>query len=185
MTTDQDGGPHSPMRYQDSRWIYAEVAAGAVGGLYDERGNSMWPVFEVLSLVEDGTRMSVPDLEDLIRARDQRAEASVETPDETTPEPVPNPRQAQLKKTPVETPPIKAEPPSLPKWMKTILQSPVAALARCGKSSAGNGRRMPLVIASLSGRRSASSSNIAQTSTPIATWTNKNRCGRPMTRSAC
>jgi hypothetical protein len=124
MTTDKHGEPHSSMRYLDSSWLYANVAAGAVRGPYDERGNSMWPVFDVLSLVEDGTRLSVPDLEDLIRERDQRAEASVETPDETTPEPAPNARQAQVKKTPVKTPPIKAEPPPLPKWLENDPSKP-------------------------------------------------------------
>lgn len=118
MTTDKDREPYSGLRYADSQWMYAKIASGEVRGPYDERGNSKWAVFDVQSLVEKGDLVSVPDLEDLIRERDQRAEASVETPDKTTPEPAPNPPQAQFKKTPVETPPIKAEPPPLPKWLE-------------------------------------------------------------------
>jgi hypothetical protein len=135
VTTDKQGEPHSSMRYLDSSWLYADVAAGAVRGPYDERGNSMWPVHDVFKLLEDGTRVSVPDLEDLIRERlapirvrivtlvrtrgVERPAAPVATPCATpvttAPPPTPKPRRARVKKAPIEASPIKAEPPPFPR----------------------------------------------------------------------
>lgn len=176
MTTDQDGVPHSSMRYQDSRWIYAEFAAGAVGGPYDERGNSMWPVFDVLSLVEDGTRLSVPDLEDLIRDRDaaKLAKAPIETPVEMAPAPIVTP--ARVRKAPV-----KAKPANPFEGRRGI---PRASPPRCWRTGQKSGSIHTISFAT-SWRRRAYSGAIIQTSDSSAARTRTSRRDRLKGRSGC
>jgi hypothetical protein len=77
QTTDKYGTPHSSMRYMEDHWVYMSVVTGTASGPYDDRGNSRWPVHDTFRLVDDGTRVSVEDILDLIRL--QETETLVET----------------------------------------------------------------------------------------------------------
>ena len=164
MTTDKQGAPHSSTRYQDSSWLYANVAAGAVRGPYDERGNSMWPVLDVFNLLEDGTRLSVPDLEDLtrdrlapirvrivtlVRTREvERPAAPVATPC-ATPVTTAPPRRRSLGERACENRRskrrrFKAEPPRFRgASSEAVAPSPRSSPPSCGRSHAGKRPKDP------------------------------------------